>query len=137
APLGASLNMMLVEGESSYLYSGQRRSLDQLQYQSEIAGNAAVFWSLAGGSELRLSVNHQGDYLEEFAADPWMNIRVRPFTTVDLTGKWNLTPAVQLRVEGRNIFGAERARTTGPRGDLFRTDLEVGSTWFASVSYRY
>lgn len=137
APLGASLNMMLVEGESSYLYNGQPRSLDQLQYQSEIAGNTALFWSFDGGSEVRLSVNHQGEYLEEFAADPWMNIRVRPFTTVDLAAKWNVTAGLQLRVEGRNILGAERARTTGPRGDLFRTDLEVGSTWFASLSYRY
>lgn len=137
APLGASLNLMLVEGESSYLYQGQPRSLDQLQYQSKVAGNAAVFWSFDGGSELRLSANHQGRYLEEFAADPWMDIWVKPFTTFDLTAKWNVHPSLQLRLEGRNILGAERGRLTGPRGDLFRADLEVGSTWFLSASYRY
>lgn len=137
APLGASFNMMWVDGSSSWLYDGEMRELDQLQYQSKLAGNAALFWSFDRGSELRLSVNHQDEYLEEFAADPWMNIWVKPFTTVDLTAKWNVNPSLQLRLEGRNILGAERGRLTGPDNDLFRADLEVGRTWFLSASWRY
>ncbi|MGY1424510.1 TonB-dependent receptor [Lysobacter sp. A289] len=137
SPLGASFNLMLVDGKSSYIYNGTPHELDQLQYQSEIAGNAAVFWTFDRGSELRLSVNHQGEYLESFAANPWQNIWIEPFTTFDLSAKWVVNPNLQLRLEGRNIFGEERGRATGPHNDLFRTNLEVGSTWFASMNYRF
>ncbi|WP_160319403.1 TonB-dependent receptor [Stenotrophomonas koreensis] len=137
APLGASFNLMLVEGKSSYLYQGQKLALDQLQYQSKVAGNASLFWALPRGSEIRLSANHQGKYLEEFAVEPWKNIWIKPFTTYDLTAKWMINPAWQVRLEGRNLFGAQRGRLTGPNGDLFRADLEVGRTWMANISYRY
>lgn len=137
APLGASINMMLVEGSSSYLFGGEVQEIDQLQYQSEFAGNAAVFWSFNDGSELRLAVNHQGKYVDSFAANPWDTLWIQPLTTVDLTAKWNVDPNLQLRLRGRNIFSKSRGRSIGPTRDMFRAGLEIGSTWFLDMNYRF
>ena len=133
---GASANLIWVKGETTY-YDGETFSRrDQLQYQAEIAGNAAVFYALNDGSELRLAVNHQGEYLEGFAADRWDDIIIQPFTTFDLTARWAVTPNVQLRLEGRNIFNTDRQRNVGPDGEFYRAGLEVGSTWYLRANFR-
>lgn len=137
APLGASLNVMLVDGESSYIYDGELQQIDQLQYQSKYAGNAALFWNFGRGSEIRLAANFQGKYMNEFAAVPWQNLWVEPFTTVDFTAKWQVDPNLQLRLRGRNIFSQHRGRLTGPANNLFRADIEIGSTWFLDMHYRF
>ncbi|MGY0503983.1 TonB-dependent receptor [Luteimonas sp. e5] len=136
-PLGMALNVMFVDGASSYLYRDVSTRIDRLQYQSRYAGNAALFWSFKGGSELRLAANFQGKYLESFAATPWQNIWIKPFSTVDLTMKWWVNPSLQLGLRGRNIFSQRRARLTGPDKDLIRADMEVGSTWFLDLHYRF
>ena len=137
APLGASLNVMWVDGESSYIYNDVLQEIDQLQYQSKYAGNAAVFWTFAPGTEVRLAANFQGEYMNEFAANPWQNLWIEPFTTFDLTAKWRIDQNLQLRLRGRNIFSKERGRTIGPNNDLFRANLEIGSTWFVDLNYRF
>ncbi|MGY1530197.1 MULTISPECIES: TonB-dependent receptor [unclassified Luteimonas] len=137
APLGASVNMMWIDGKSSYIYGEGIHEIDQLQYQSKFAGNAAVFWSFNKGSELRLAVNHQGKYLESFDANPWDTLWIQPLTTVDLTAKWNVSSNLQLRLSGRNIFSKSRGRTIGPNHDMFRAGLEIGSTWFLDMNYRF
>ena len=137
APLGASLNVMWVDGESSYIYNDVLQEIDQLQYQSKYAGNAAVFWTFAPGTEVRLAANFQGEYMNEFAANPWQNLWIEPFTTFDLTAKWRIDQNLQLRLRGRNTFSKERGRTIGPNNDLFRANLEIGSTWFVDLNYRF
>lgn len=134
--VGASLNMLWVKGRSAYLYGGVRRDSNRLQFQADFAANAALFYDLGGGSEVRIAMNHQGRYLEEYAANPWQNIYIEPFTTFDLTLRWTATPRLQLRLEGRNIFGANRQRNTGPGSEYFRAGLEVGNSWFLRANYR-
>ena len=134
--LGASANLMWVDGETGYLYNGEHRTRNELQFQAKFAANAAVFYDLGGGSELRLAMNHQGRYLEEFAANPWQEIYIEPFTTVDLTARVSITPQIQLRLEGRNILGANRQRNTGLHHEYYRAGLEVGNSWFFRVNYR-
>jgi len=133
---GASANLIWVKGETSYYSDGEYQTRNQLQYQAEIAANAAIFYSLEGGSELRLAINHQGEYLESYAADVWDDIVIQPFTTFDLTARWAVTPNVQLRLEGRNIFGADRLRNTGPGAIYYRAGLEVGNTWYLRANFR-
>ncbi|RYE72636.1 MAG: TonB-dependent receptor [Oxalobacteraceae bacterium] len=135
--LGASANVLWVKGETGFIYKDERRVRDQLQFQADFAANAAVFVDLGGGSEVRLAMNHQGRYLEEFAANPWQEIYIDPFTTFDLTTRVNVTPQLQVRLEGRNIFSANRARSTGPNQEYFRAGLEVGSSWFLRANYRF
>ena len=74
--------------------------------------------------------------LEEFAANPWQEIYIEPFTTVDLTARVSITPQIQLRLEGRNILGANRQRNTGLHHEYYRAGLEVGNSWFFRVNYR-
>jgi len=133
---GASANVMWVKGSSSFVYNGEERDRDQLQFQADFAANAAVFYSFGGGSELRMAMNHQGRYVEEYAANPWQDIYIEPFTTFDLTAKWEVTPRFQVRVEGRNIFSANRQRNTGPDHEYYRAGLEVGNTWYLRLNYR-
>lgn len=136
APVGTSLNLVVMRGKSSYFFNGQKRDLRNLQFQSDIAANAALFYTFGPGSELRVAVNHQGRYLEDFATNPWQNIYLKPFTTADLTASWQVTKAVQLRIEGRNVLNANRGRLTGPNADYYRAGLEIGSSWFARINYR-
>lgn len=134
--LGASFNLMWVKGKSGFLHNGEHRTRDLLQFQADVAANAAVFYDLGGGSELRLAMNHQGRYLEEFAANYWQEIYIEPFTSFDLTARWSVTPELQLRLEGRNIFGANRKRSTGLEADYFRAGLEIGNSWFLRANWR-
>lgn len=96
-----------------------------------------MFWTFAPGTEVRLAANFQGEYMNEFAANPWQNLWIEPFTTFDLTAKWRIDQNLQLRLRGRNIFSKERGRTIGPNNDLFRANLEIGSTWFVDLNYRF
>jgi len=133
--VGVSANAVWTKGKTGYFYNGEHRTRYDLQFQSDFAANGAIFYSLPRGSELRLAVNHQGRYLEEFAANPWQEIVIAPFTTFDLTARVAVTPRLQLRLEGRNIFSANRRRLTGPNAEYHRAELEVGSSWFARLSY--
>lgn len=134
--LGASANVTWVDGETRYREDGELLTRDELQYQSEISGNAAVFFDLGDGSELRIAANQQGGYLESFAANQWQDLYIEPFTTFDLTARWAVTPRLQLRLEGRNIFGADRQRNTGLNHEYHRAALEVGNTWYLRLNYR-
>lgn len=134
--LGASANFTWIDGSTSYMDNGELLERDRLQYQSDISANAAVFYDLGGGSELRLAMNHQGRYVEEFAANTWQDIYIEPFTTFDLTARLAVTPRLQLRLEGRNIFSANRQRNTGQDHEYFRAGLEVGNTWYLRANYR-
>jgi iron complex outermembrane recepter protein len=136
-PVGASLNMVWIKGESSFPYNGVLRKQDQLQFQSDFAANAALFYSFGTGSEVRLAMNHQGRYLEEFAALPWQNIYIAPFTTFDLTASWAFLPNAQLRLEGRNILSANRKRQTGLDAKYYRAGLEVGSSVFVRLNVHF
>lgn len=133
---GAAANLIWVDGRTSYYSNGVFQTRDELQFQSKIAANAAVFYSLADGSELRLAMSHQGQYLESYAAAVWNDIYIQPFTTFDLTARWAVTPNIQLRLEGRNIFNADRQRNTGPNQEHYRAGLEVGNTWYVRANFR-
>lgn len=133
---GASFNAMWVKGQTNYLYKGVRRERDDLLFQADFSGNAAVFYGFANGSEVRLAYNHQGRYVEEIGANPWDDNVSPPFGTLDLTAKWQVTPAWQVRVEGRNILDANRKRVTGPNYEYERTILEIGGSWFLRLTYR-
>jgi TonB-dependent receptor len=136
AGLGASANYLYVEGESRYIYSGVIRETDQLLWQSESSANVSVFYNLGEGSEVRVAMNHKSDYLESYAANPWQDIYIEPFTTVDVTGIWAIAPDFSLRLEGRNVFDENRARSTGPGHRYHRAGLEMGSTYFLTLTYR-
>jgi outer membrane receptor protein involved in Fe transport len=125
-----------VEGESRYIYSGVIRETDQLLWQSESSANVSVFYNLGEGSEVRVAMNHKSDYLESYAANPWQDIYIEPFTTVDVTGIWAIAPDFSLRLEGRNVFDENRARSTGPGHRYHRAGLEMGSTYFLTLTYR-
>ena len=133
--LGASANLMYVEGESAFQFNGQRRIRNQLLWQSKFSANGALFYDLGGGSELRVAMNHKSGYVESYAANPWQDIWIEPFTTYDIVAKWAVTPRVQLRLEGRNITDANRFRSTGPNYQYYRAGLEIGQTWFLRLSY--
>ena len=135
--LGASANAMWVKGETSYLYKGAQRIRDDLLYQADFSGNAAVFYGFDYGSEIRLAYNRQGRYVEEYGANPWDDNVSPTFDTFDLTAKWAIDDQWQLRLEGRNIFSNNRERYTGPNHEYKRTDLEIGSSWFVRATYSY
>lgn len=126
---------MYVEGESAFQFNGQRRIRNQLLWQSKFSANGALFYDLGGGSELRVAMNHKSGYVESYAANPWQDIWIEPFTTYDIVAKWAVTPRVQLRLEGRNITDANRFRSTGPNYQYYRAGLEIGQTWFLRLSY--
>lgn len=134
--VGASLNVMWIKGETHYAYNGQRRVREDLLYQADYAGNAAVFYSFGEGSEVRLAYNRQGRYVEEYGAMPWTDVVSPPFGTVDLTVKWAFHPNWQLGVEGRNILDEDRLRNTGPDHEFQRARLEIGGSWFMRLTYR-
>jgi outer membrane receptor protein involved in Fe transport len=134
--VGASANLIYVEGETAFFFNGERRVRDKMLWQSKFSANAALFYDLGGGSEVRVAMNHKSDYVESFAASPWLDIGIEPFTTVDLTMKYAITPQLQVRLEGRNLFNANRYRTTGPNLEYYRAGLEIGNTWFLRLSYR-
>jgi iron complex outermembrane receptor protein len=133
--VGASANLLYVDGQSGFMFQGVRRDRDDLLWLSHYSANGALFYAFDGGSEIRFAVNHKSSYVETYAASPWLDIYIKPFTTVDFTGKWAVTPEWQVRVEGRNITNSNRYRTTGPNHDLYRAGLEIGQTWFLRLSY--
>jgi iron complex outermembrane recepter protein len=134
--IGMSANLLLVEGQSAYLYNGKRREQDRLLWQSDVSANASVFYDLGGGSELRVAMNYKSDYLESYAANPWQDLYIEPFRTYDVTAKWAVTPQWQIRIEGRNVTSVNRYRTTGPDHRYLRAGLEVGSTWFLGATFQ-
>lgn len=133
--IGASVNLIYVAGESAFTFNGERRIRDQLLWQSKVSANGAIFYDFGGGSELRVAANHKSGYVESYAASPWQDIWIKPFTTIDLTAKWAITPQIQLRGEVRNLNNANRYRTTGPNYEYHRAGLEIGQTYFLRLSY--
>ncbi len=133
--LGASANMIYAEGETAYYFNGQKRKRDDLMNQMKWAGNAAVFYDIGEGSEVRLAYNYQSEYVDSFGAVPWEDVSNDEFDTVDLTLKWAISQQWMLRLEGRNIFSNNRNRLTGPNQDQNRAELEIGSSWFLHLTY--
>ncbi len=134
--LGASANATFLDGKTAFLLDGERRVRNQTLFQPKFTANASIFYAFDGGSELRVAMNHQGRYVEEFAALPWENISNEAFTTFDVVAKWSIMPKWNLRFEGRNVFGANRIRNTGPNLEYLRAELELGSTYYLNLNYK-
>lgn len=132
---GFSTNLLLVEGETAYIYNNKRIVTDDLLWMSDVSANGSIFYNFGKGTELRFAANYKSGYKEELAANPWQDLYIEPFTTYDITFNYALNKNLSIRLEGRNITDNNRIRTTGLNHEYSRAELEIGKTFFARIIF--
>ncbi|RPE79705.1 TonB-dependent receptor [Vulcaniibacterium tengchongense] len=84
--LGASFNLSRLDGGMNYVTDSGARGIDRMLYQPDWMANLTVSYRIpAIDGTVRLSVNHQDDYLTSIGSRPWDDKYVNEMTTMDLS----------------------------------------------------
>lgn len=134
--LGVSLNATRLWGETVYLVGEDTVRANRQPSQSDWLANAAVFYSLPGGGEIRLAANYQGEYVQDFGAQAWLTEGWKEYLTFDLSVRHNLTKNIVVKFQARNFTDANRIGLIGDQLQYQRRELEFGRSFYFNFIYR-
>lgn len=135
--LGVAINVTRVWGETAYRIEERRLTADRLPFQSEWLANAAVFYALPRGGEARVAVNYQGEYVDDFGAQPWLREGWDDYVTWDLMVRQPIAGGLLIKVQARNFTDANRVGLLGENLEFKRRDLEFGRSFYVHLIRRF
>jgi iron complex outermembrane receptor protein len=134
--LGVFLNATRVWAQMNYRIEDKVTSLDWMPLQGNWSANAAIFYALPRGGELRLAANYQSEYVETVGSSPWLNEGWGDFLTMDLTLRYNLTDRFIVKAQARNLTNANRDGQLGADLEYRRTELEFGRSFYLNFVFK-
>jgi len=136
--LGFSGNLTYVDGETAYQdANGDFQTFDRLLEQSELSGNATVFYIWQDRAEARLSYNFWGDYHDTIQAQPYNARGWDDFQTLDLTLRYDFTDQLDVKFKARNMLDENRVRIRGIDQQNLHEEVIFGRSFFIDVTYAY
>ncbi|MFC3580384.1 TonB-dependent receptor [Sphingomonas hylomeconis] len=134
--LGASVNAMRTWGAMDYLVGGQVRHLDRLLFQRDWIANAALFYALPRGGELRLGYNYRSSYYDGIGENPWQDRGPEASDSVDVTLRYRVAKRWIVKLQALNLAG--RGLRLGYGEDLAyrRAELTPNRSFFFNLVYK-
>jgi iron complex outermembrane recepter protein len=97
--------------------------------QADVSGNLSLGWENDFLS-IRLAGNHRGEVLSGISSDPEEDRYRAPYTQYDVNLRWNVTPGIQLYVDGVNLTDEKDVRYyQGIRQPLFERVQSFGASY--------
>ena len=132
--LGFSGNVTFVDGEIEVT---EDFTFDRLVEQSEVSGNATVFYNWNDRAEARLSYNLWGDYHDSISTNPANARGWDDFNTIDLTLRYTVNDHVDVKFKARNLLDESRVRIRGLDRSALHEEVMFGQSFFFDVIYKF
>ncbi|MEO1245757.1 MAG: TonB-dependent receptor [Pseudomonadota bacterium] len=127
APLGLSVNMTFLDGETSFL---DGTTLDRRIRQADFLANASLFYN-TGLVEVRVAYNLTDDFLIR------SNRTDDRFEQIDASLRYYQGNHWVFKLEGRNLTNERRRQLTGSNLDLLFGETIIGRQLHFGVTYRH
>ena len=129
---GVFANYTYTDGDARLAQPYEGRQTFALPGQSKHMWNASLFYE-RGPVNLRVSYTKRSDYLDEInAEDPTLDLYWEGRGQLDVTGSVQLTPAINLFAEGKNLTNTAGVRYYGIRERTYEYE-KFGYTLFGGV----
>jgi outer membrane receptor protein involved in Fe transport len=99
-------------------------------------GNLAVYYTLPKGGEIRLAGNYESGYLDTIGDTPDLDEGWRPFLTLDLSVRHQVTDHLLLKAMVRNLTNANRIAVFGKDLRYRLSDLEFGQSFYLDLIFK-
>jgi outer membrane receptor protein involved in Fe transport len=134
--LGASVNTMRTWGSMDYVANGQVRHLDRLLFQRDWIANAALFYALPRGGELRLAYNYRSSYYDGIGEHPWQDRGPEASDGVGLTLRYRVARDWIVKLQALNLAGQGLRLGYGEDLRYRRAELTPTRSFFFNIVYK-
>lgn len=134
--LGLSLNAMRTWGAMRYLVNGQVRRIDRLLFQRNWIGNAALFYSLPRGGEIRIAYNYRDAYFDGIGENPWQNRGPEATGNVDMTIRHRIGRDWIVKIQALNLTGSGLHLGYGENLQYRRAELKPNRSFLINLIYK-
>lgn len=133
--LGMSLNAMRTWGGMDYLIGSEVRHIGRLMFQRDWIGNAALFFRLPRGGEVRLAYNYRDAYFDGIGEDPWQNRGPEASSSVDMTIRHRIARDWIMKFQARNLTGESVYLGYGEDLQYRRAELKPNRSFYLNLIY--
>lgn len=133
---GVAGNAAYLDGQLNVtMANGAPRRTGGLVGQPKYTLNGQAFYS-ARGLELRVAYNRQGRSIRAInTTAAWQDLYWAPRQQVDLSARYDLTPALSLSAQASNITHERVTSLVGPNRNLLKDTYSVPTTYWLSIRF--
>jgi TonB-dependent receptor len=134
--MGFSFNLTRTWGNMDYLVGGRVLEKDALLYQREWMGNAALFYKLPRGGEVRVAYAYGDGYLDGIGENPWLDRGPEARGQLDASARINIADDWIVKVQAKNILGEDVFLGYGEDLRYRRAEMNKGTQFFVNLIFK-
>lgn len=134
--LGMSVNATRIWGEMDYIVDGTTLHIDRLLYQRKWMANAALFYKLPAGGEVRVAYSYGDGYYDGIGASPWLHRGPEGRGSLDMTARIRLAEDWILKLQAKNLLHENVYLGYGEDLRFRRAEMNRGQQFFVNLIYK-
>jgi TonB-dependent receptor len=134
--VGVALNGTRIWGSMDYVVGDTTLHIDRLLYQREWLANAALFYKLPRGGELRVAYSYGDGYYDGIGASPWLHRGPEGRGQLDMTARISLADAWIVKFQAKNLLDEDIYLGYGDELAYRRAEMNRGRQFFVNLIYR-
>lgn len=134
--LGFSFNLTRTWGEMDYIIGDTTLRIDRLLYQRKWMGNAALFYKLPNGGEIRAAYSYGDGYYDGIGANPWLHRGPEGRGSLDMTARVAVAEGFIVKFQAKNLLGEDVYLGYGEDLRYRRAEMNRGRQFLVNLIYR-
>ena len=134
--MGFSFNVTRIWGAMDYIVDGNALHIDRLLYQRKWMGNAALFYKLPKGGEMRVAYSYGDGYYDGIGASPWLHRGPEGRGSLDMTARVTVADGWIVKLQAKNVLGEDVYLGYGDNLAYRRAEMNRGRQFFLNLIYR-
>lgn len=134
--MGFSFNVTRTWGDMDYLVNGVPLHKNALLYQREWIGNAALFYKLPRGGEVRVAYSYGDGYFDGIGADPTLDRGPEARGQLDASARISIADAWIVKLQARNLLGEDVYLGYGENLRYRRAEMNKGTQFLVNLIFR-
>ncbi len=134
--LGFSFNVTRAWGDMDYLVGGTPIHKGALLYQREWIGNAALFYKLPAGGEVRVAYSYGDGYYDGIGADATLDRGPEARGQLDASARVALARDWIVKFQAKNILGEDVFLGYGENLRYRRAEMNKGTQFFMNLIFK-
>lgn len=134
--MGFSFNVTRTWGDMDYLVGGAVLHKNALLYQREWIGNAALFYKLPKGGEVRVAYTYGDGYYDGIGADPTLDRGPEARGQLDASTRIAIGDKWIVKLQAKNLLGEDVFLGYGENLRYRRAEMNKGRQFFVNIIFK-
>lgn len=134
--IGFAFNVTRTWGETDYLVGGVPIHKNSLLYQREWIGNAALFYTMPRGGEVRVAYAYGDGYLDGIGADPTLDRGPEARGQLDASARFTIARDWIVKLQAKNLLGEDIYLGYGENLRYRRAEMNKGTQFFVNLIFK-